>query len=476
MADPATADAVGATGGSKPRGRNVSRRALIAGGLAAPLIVKRHVLGGAGYQAPSDTLAIAAVGIGGMGQHYLEGCKKERVVALCDVDHRFAGGVFARYPDARRYVDYREMLEKEADRFDALIIATPDHTHAIIQLAALRMGKHVYSAKPLTHTIHEARLLRKAVEQARVITQTSVQSCASEGACGTTEILMSGVLGPIHEVHVWTPHPVYPCGLQRPKEAPPVPEGLAWDLWLGPAPARPYHPAYHPAAWRAWWDFGTGNVGDMACHSFHVFFNALGLGERSPATVYAYRSYHRAGVFLNVTPTPECESHANVVTWEFPASGPRPALAVHWYDGGMRPLRPPELDHRRPMPEAGLLFVGEKGKMLSGFSGGGDLLLPESRFRDFQRPPKTLPRTIGHYIEWTQGCKTGKPASCPMDYGAWLTEMALLGTLALRTSPTEPAYGHPAAVLEWDAAAMRVTNNDKANAALHPPYRQGWTL
>lgn len=456
---------------TRPR---ITRRAVVAGGLA-PLIVPRHVLG-RGYQAPSDTLTIAAVGIGGMGQHYLEGCKGERVVALCDVHHGFAAGVFAKYPEARRYVDFREMFDKEAKNFDALIVGTPDHTHALIQLAALAMGKHVYSAKPLTHTIAEARRVRAAVEKAGVITQTSAQSCASEEACGTTEILMSGVIGPIREVHVWTPHPCYACALQRPTDTPPVPDGMAWDLWLGPAPKRPYHPAYHPSSWRAWWDFGTGTVGDMGCHAFHVFYKALRLAERPPKAVYAYRSYVRPGAFLNVTPTPECESHANVVTWEFPAIGDMPALTVHWYDGGMRPMRPPELDRRRAMPESGQLFIGEKGKLMSGFTGGGDTLLPREQFRDYQRPPKTLPRSIGHYLEWTQGCKTGKPTSCPMDYGSRLTEMALLGTLALRSSPTEPAYGHPSSVLEWDSEAMRVTNHERANAFIDPPYREGWTL
>ena len=316
-------------------GRTFLRRAF-GKAAAAAMIVPRHVLGGSGYQAPSEALAIAAVGIGGMGQHYLQGCEHERIVALCDCDSRYAGPVFDRYSAARRYRNFREMFAKEADNFDALILATPDHTHALILMAALELGKHVYCAKPVTHNIGEARRVREAVTKAEVITQTSVQSAASGEARGTEEILRSGVLGPIREVHVWIPHPVYPCSLERPKDTPPVPEGLDWNLWLGPAPYRPYHSVYMPFKWRAWWDFGSGTVADMACHSFHVFFHALRLDERPPSTVTAYSSYHRdaSGRLLL---TRECESDTNQVSWQFPAIDDLPSLSLHWYDGGMPP-------------------------------------------------------------------------------------------------------------------------------------------
>jgi len=257
---------------------------------------------------------------------------------------------------------------------------------------------------------------------------------------------------------------------------------MDWDLWIGPAPYRPFHTAYHPVQWRGWWDFGSGTVADMACHSFHVFFKPLRFTERAPRTIYGYRSYRRpedtredrhAG--LEVIPTPECESHANMVTWEFPGIGDLPPINVHWYDGGMRPIRPAELDKRISMPASGILFVGDKGKMLSG-GGSQDLLLPAKDFRNFQRPPKTLPRSIGHYREWTQGCKTGKPTNCPMAFGAQMTEMALLGTIAIRVIPKKVGNGWPVKVLEWDAEAMRITNDEEANSYVNPPYRSGWSL
>jgi hypothetical protein len=368
------------------------------------------------------------------------------------------------------------MFAEEADRFDALIVGTPDHTHAVIVLAALKLGKHIYCAKPLTHNVYEARRVREAVLKAGVITQTSAQSAGSPASRGTEEILRSGVLGAIHEVHVWIPHPVYPCSLERPTETPPVPDGLNWDLWLGPAPHRPYHPAYMPFRWRAWWDFGSGTVADMACHAFHVFFKALKLDQRAPSTISAYSSYHRdsSGRLLL---TRECESDSNQVSWHYPAIEEMPELALHWYDGGMRPLRPVELARHLPMPESGVLYVGERGKMLSGFSGGGDVLLPAEKFKNYQRPAASLPRTADHYREWTAGCKTKTATSCPMEFGCQMTEVALLGTIALRTLvPDRARLGWPAKLLEWDSPAMRFVHNDEANSYVNPPYREGWTL
>jgi hypothetical protein len=213
----------------------------------APLFVPRHVLGGEGQQAPSDTLRIAALGIGGMGQNYLEGCRGERVVALCDLDHQLSAKVFEKYPDATRYHDFREMFDREADNFDALIIGTPDHTHTVILMAALQLGKHIYCAKPITHSISEARRVRDAVTKARhLVTKSSVQSSGTEGSRCTTELLNSGVIGPVRELHIWCDHPVYPCSVVRPTEQQTPPPGMDWDLWIGPAPYRPYHSAYHP--------------------------------------------------------------------------------------------------------------------------------------------------------------------------------------------------------------------------------------
>ncbi|TKJ38614.1 MAG: oxidoreductase [Planctomycetes bacterium B3_Pla] len=454
--------------------RGVSRRSLLAAGLAVPIIVPRHVLGGPGNQAPSDKLAIAAVGVGGMGQGYLESCRAEKIVALCDLDHNLSGKVFKRFPGARRYHDYRKMFDKEADNFDVLIIATPDHTHAILLMAAIKLNKHIYCAKPITHSIAEARKVRQAVLGAKhLVTKSSVQSSGTSPARSVTELLQSGAIGPVRELHIWCDHPAYPCSLVRPTQEQSPPPGMDWDRWIGPAPYRPYHSAYHPCNWRPWWDFGSGTVGDMACHTLHAYFRELQLG--APATVYSRSSIRHKGFFQFVS-TPECQSHANVVTWEFPARGEMPPLSVHWYDGGMKPHRPLELDPSLQLPSSGLLFVGEQGKMISGYSGGnpfgksrgiaGGLLLPEKKFRDFQQPAQTMNRCNEHYREWTQACKTGGTTVCPIDFGCEMTEMALLGALALRTKR----------VLAWDAKAMRVTNHKEANKFIDPEYRKGWSL
>lgn len=449
----------------------VTRRALIPG--TAALIVPRHVLGGPGYQAPSDTLNIAGVGVGGMGRRYLQNCESENIIALCDVDPGFAAKVFRRYPKAKVYADFREMLDKEKS-VDAVVVGTPDHNHAIVQMAALRLKKHVYSAKPLTHNLMELRTVMDAAREAKVATQMSVQSCAGDEAQTTAEILLSGVIGPVAEVHVWCDHPLYPAGQQRPAAQPGLPEGMDWNRWIGPAPYRAFHPLYHPWLWRSWWDFGTGTIGDMTCHGLHVFYEAMELG--APVSAHGSRTKMHGGLF-HMAPdgketlpplieTPECESYASMVTWDFPARGSHPPVRVHWYDGGLRPPRPLELDGRTPLPSAGLLFVGSKGKLLAGYSGGANRLLPEKQFRDFTAPPKTLRRTVGHYKEWILAAKGGPAASCNFAIGGQLTEVALVGTLAART----------ARYLEWNSAGLRITNDAPANALVNPPYRDGWTL
>ena len=462
----------------------VSRRHVVAAGLA-PLIVPRHVLGGPGYQAPSDTLAIAAVGIGGMGRNYLDGCKAEKIVALCDLDHNYAAKVFATYPAARRYHDYREMLDKEARNFDALIIATPDHMHAILLMAAIRMQKHIYCAKPIAHSVGEVRKVRQALLAAKgIVTKGSIQDSRTDYARSTTEILNTGVLGPIREIHIWTFHPIYPASLVRPTETMTPPPGMDWDMWIGPAPLRPYHKAYHPGNWRAWWDFGTADVGDMGCHTLHAYFEELHL--QAPSVIYGYRSTRWDDIAVQ-TPTPETEGSANMVVWEYPARDAMPPLKMHFYDGGIKPARPAELDRAIPMPNEGVLFIGDNGKLMSSYYGGnpfapfgrlaragapsalaGGLLLPASKFKDFEQPPKTLPRCekADHYTDWTRSCKKGVPTALPVEFACQLTEVALLGTLALRTEK----------VLEWDSASMRVTNQPEAHRFVQPPYRAGWKL
>lgn len=438
----------------------VSRRQLAP--LAAFTIVPRHVLGGQGRKPPGEKLNIAGVGVGGMGANYLRNCESENIVALCDVDQRVAAKTFARYPQARRYRDFRVMLEKEKG-IDAVVIGTPDHTHAAIAMAAMKLGKHVYCAKPMTRTLHEARLLAKTARETGVATQMSVQSCASDEACATAEWVQAGAAGTVREVHVWSDRPVWPQGLARPRDTVATPPGLDWDLWLGPAPERPYHPVYHPFNWRGWCDFGAGALGDMGCHTLHVIFRALNLA--APTAVDASATFvmqpappkgaDQAWMRARKASFPETFPMSSIVTWEFGG------VRVHWYDGGLKPPRPAELEPPAALGKSGILFVGDRGTLLSGFSGS-----PRMIGKTFVPPPKTLPRSTGHYQEWIAAAKGGPPANCNFDFGALLTETALLGAMAARLGRR----------LLWDAENGRVTNDAEANALAAPPYRAGWSL
>ncbi|MBV9678090.1 MAG: Gfo/Idh/MocA family oxidoreductase, partial [Acidobacteriaceae bacterium] len=310
-------------------------------------ILPRHVLGSSATSSPSDKLNIAAVGIGGMGRNYIAGCKSENIVATADIDDDLAAPVRAQYPQAKSYRDYREMLDKEKS-IDAVIIGTPDHSHAVIATAAIQLGKGVYCAKPMTRTIRECRAVMKAAEQAKVATQMSVQSCASDEACSTEEWIQAGAVGPVREVHVWTDRPVWPQAVTRPTETPAVPSSINWDLWLGPAPQRPYHPIYHPFNFRGWYDFGSGALGDMGCHAFHVIVRALNLVY--PTWVGADRTFNRIyapqekpePVWTRsvVAKHPETFPTASIVTWDLPARADKPPVRMTWYDGGLKPPRP----------------------------------------------------------------------------------------------------------------------------------------
>jgi predicted dehydrogenase len=401
-----------------------------------------------------------------MGAVYLRSCESENIVALADVDPVFAAKTFARYPQAARYQDFRELLDKEKD-IDAVVIGTCDHTHAIIAAAAMRQGKHVYCAKPMTRTVEEARLLARLAREKKVATQMSAQSCASDEACTTEEWVKSGVIGTVWEVHVWSDRPVWPQAVSRPTETPQLPPSCNWDAWLGPAPLRPYNPAYHPFMWRGWIDFGTGALGDMACHALHIVFRALDMGQ--PLRVQASTSRMVESsleledgewkLHPKITNTPETFPAASIVTWEFPS------VRLVWYDGGLRPARPRELEPGKSFGGHGILFIGTKGTILSGFT-GGPRLLPASANATFEAPAKTVPRSIGHYEEWISACKGGPPANCEFGFGAKLTETALLGVIAQRTGRT----------LEWDPAGMRFSNDPEATALLKGSYRPGWEL
>jgi len=456
-------------------GEGISRRNFLPGAgaaLTALTILPRHVLGGKSYRAPNERLNIAGVGVGGMGRNYLRNCETENIVALCDVDDNLAAKTFEGYPNAKTYRDFRIMLEKEKG-IDAIVIGTPDHTHAIVAMAGMQLGKHLYCAKPLTRTIHEARHLAKAAREAGVATQMSVQSSASDAACSTAEWVQAGAVGPVREVHVWTDRPIWPQGLARPAETFPVPSALGWDLWLGPAPARPYHPVYHPFRWRGWYDFGTGALGDMACHTLHVIFRALKLAY--PTSVYASSTFivepiieaknGSISVRHQKASCPESFPMSSIVTWDFPARGDLPAVRMHWYEGGLKPPGLLELDSGTAQPRSGILFMGDKGVLFSGFN-GGPRLIPETKHKAYTPPAKTIPRTIGHYQEWIEAAKGGKPANCNFDFGSLLVETALLGTIAIRTGKR----------LYWDAENGQITNDADANKYVNPPYRSGWSL
>ncbi len=422
-----------------------------------------------GAAAPSNRLNLAVIGVGarGIGLTNLKACAAENIVALCDVDFDYAASTFAAYPQARQYRDYRVMLEQQKD-IDAVIVATPDHSHAVITLAAMAAGKHVYCQKPLTRTIAEARRVAAAARQHRVQTQLGNQGHSSEHIRVLKEWLDAGVIGAVREVHAWTDRPVggQPWSTYavqaRPKDAPAVPATLDWDLWLGPAPFRPYHPDYHPLKWRAWYDFGTGSLGDMGCHVLDPAFWALDLG--APSTVQATTTHWEPAVSGETFP------RASIVRYQFPARRGRGPVALTWYDGRLMPPIPPELEPGRKLPNTGAMIIGEKGTILHGSHGASALrLIPESRMQALVRPPRTLPRVEGgHEQDWIRACKEGsggRPASSEFGYGAALTEFVLLGVAAIR---------RPNVRLEWDAAAARFTNSPEANALIDPPARAGW--
>ncbi|MBN1359846.1 MAG: Gfo/Idh/MocA family oxidoreductase [Sedimentisphaerales bacterium] len=453
----------------------ISRRAFVtaAAGAAAFTIVPRHVLGGPGDVPPSEKLNIAGIGVGGQGATDLLAVSSENIVALCDVDRRQAAETFKKHPGARRYSDFRVMLEKEGKNIDAVVVATPDHTHAVASMMAIKMGKHVFCEKPLTHSMDEARRIAGAAREAGVATQMGNQGHSGEGIRLICEWIWDGAIGPVREVHAWSTHPVWPQGLTRPAETPPVPDTLDWDWWLGPAPWRPYHPSYLPMFWRAWWDFGTGGLGDMGCHNLDPVFWALKLG--APETVEASCSIFVPTVTWDKTFNTESYPQASIVRYTFGARGDMPPLELTWYDGGLMPERPDELEDGRHMGDklGGVIFVGEKGKLTCGSYGNNPRLIPESRMRDYRRPERSIPRSMGHHAEWVAACKGDKPAGSNFDYAGPLTEMVLLGNIAVRMSLELQEKGLK---LAYDGPNMRITNLPEANKYLRRDYRAGWIL
>ncbi len=445
----------------------MSRRRFLSTSVRASLSFHIIPSGLIGRRAPSNRLNLACVGVGGFGAINLRACEGENIVALCDVDGTYAAETFAKYPKAKTYKDYRVMLEKEKD-IDAVIIATPDHSHAVITMAGMEAGKHVYCQKPLTHTVREARRITEAARRYDVQTQMGNQGHSSEHIRLLKEWIDDGAIGRVTEVHAWTDRPVggepwltFPVQAM-PKETPPVPAGLAWDLWLGPAPYRPYHPVYHPTTWRAWLDFGGGPLGDMGCHVLDPAFWALDLG--APESIQATSTHWEPEVGSQTYP------RASIVRYRFPARGNRLPIALTWYDGRLLPQIPDELEEGRTLPSTGAIIIGDQGKIVHGALGAdGMRLIPEKRMKEYNRPKKTLPRIQGgHEADWLRACREGaggKRPSSNFDYAGPLTETVLLGTVAIQIKDQR---------LEWDAETLRFKNSAKANELLHRAYRDGW--
>jgi predicted dehydrogenase len=463
----------------------VARRSFLRGAAlsaTAFMVVPGSVLGLRGAASANEKLNLAGIGIGGQGGEDLKHLESENIVALCDVDKNYAAHIFKKYANAKQFTDYRQMLD-EMKEIDGVVIATPDHHHAFASMAAFQHGKHVYCEKPLTHSVFEARQVAQAARNARLATQMGNSGQATDLTRRLCELVWGGAIGKVHEVHIWTDRPsnglfneYWPQGVARPRETPAVPDTLAWDLWLGPAPQRPYHPAYLPFKWRGWWDFGTGALGDIGCHSMDPVFRALKLG--APWSVEA------ASTRVNDETFPL----GSMVTYQFPArpAAPQsinvhtrglqgalaggvemPACKLVWYDGGLRPPRPEGLPDGTKMGETGRLLVGEQGFILN------NRVYPDDRAKDAEMIAKSIAPSVGHFQEWIDACKGGKSAGSYFDWAGPLAEAVLLGNVALRVQLREELTLRR---LLWDSAALKVTNLDEANRFVRPEYRTGWNL
>jgi predicted dehydrogenase len=429
---------------------------------AMPMIVPAHVVGADGQTPPSEKINLAAVGAAGMAGADLEGLTPgNNLVALCDVDRRYAAGSFKKYPNAKQYRDFRKMLDEVSKDVDAVLVATPDHCHAVAAMAAIQHGKHVYCEKPLAHSVYEVRQLMKAAKEKKVVTQLGNQGHSYGSIRDFVEWVRDGAIGKVHTIH---------CGcnavnsgidqLARLKEQHPVPDTLDWDLWLGPAQQRPYHPVYLPGSWRGWTPFGNGTVGDWTCHVVDPVFWALDLGI--PTTILAETTQYDFKTQGDAFPK------GDHITYEFPAKGSRGPITMHWYSGTMPIPRPPELEKEEKSVDTGAVVMGDKGTILYGSHGAGNVrLIPQAKMDAYKRPAKTIPRVRGHHQDWLEAIRKGGQSGSDFSYGGPLTEVAMLGVIALKM---------PGKKLEWDAAKMEFKNNAEANAWVKPPYRAGWSL
>ena len=454
---------------------SVSRRRFLktsAAAAGALVIVPSHVVSGLGHVAPSDKLNIAGVGVGGKGRQNLSNMASENIVALCDIDWQYAKGCFDTYPKAKRYVDFRKMLDESGKDIDAVVIATPDHTHAVIALAAMQSGKHVYVQKPLTHSVYESRVLLEASRRYKVVTQMGNEGHSFDAVSEVCELIWSGAIGEVTHVDAWTDRPIWPQGMMRPEQGMWLPEHINWDLFIGPAAMRPYHRAYHPWNWRGWWDFGTGALGDIACHLLDVVFAAMKLGH--PSAVEA------STTALNSESAPV----ASIVRYEFPARPKEgklnmPALSVTWYDGGLLPQRPNGLPDGDELgtDNNGIIFHGTKGVLHSGNYGVKHRLLPADKFANLPKPPARLRRIgLSHEMDFVRSCKESPdnrvlPLS-NFEYAGPLNEMVVMGNLAVRMKSLNKK-------LQWDGVNMRITNlsaTDEIKVANGIPHQEPRTL
>lgn len=429
---------------------NLSRRDFLKVSGAGATVLASGVwseLAAAESVSPNEKLNMGCVGTANRAAADINGVVSENIVALCDVDKNYLDRSKAKFPDARTYADYREMIDKEGDKIDAVTVGTADHNHAPATIRAIRAGKHVYCEKPLTHTVEESRIVAEAAKKHGVATQLGTQIHAGENYRRVVEVIQSGAIGDVTEVHVWVGKAW--GGGERPEGGQEPPDTLDWDLWLGPAPYRPYVPGrYHPAQWRRWWDFGQGTLGDMACHYMDLPFWALKL--RHPVSCEA------EGPEVH----PETCPLGLIVRYEFPERDGLPPVRFTWYDGN----RIPKTVAGERVPGSGVMFIGSQGKMFANY--GSYRLFPAEKYADFKPPAPSIPPSIGHHAEWIKACKDGSPTTCNFDYSGALTEAVLLGNVAYR-------IGEP---LEWDAKNLKATNCPAADKYISKKYRAGWEV
>ncbi|MGZ8920678.1 MAG: Gfo/Idh/MocA family protein [Limisphaerales bacterium] len=400
-----------------------------------------------GAESANEKLNIAIIGVANQGEYNLNNVASQNIVALCDVDENFLAKAAEKFPQAKKFSDFRRVIDEK--NIDAIVVATPDHTHAVATMAALKSGRHVYCEKPLTHTVSECRAIREAAKRSRKATQMGTQIHAGDNYRRVVELIQKKAIGTVQEVHVWVAGGY--GGKTLPMDTPPVPETLDYDLWLGPVPARPYHPAYIPFNWRHWWAFGGGTLADIGCHYMDLPHWALGL--KIPSTIEAEG------------PTPDRESPPTslIVRYHY-NEYKRGGIDLTWYHGGKRPERlnlPPEQAEKW---KSGILFVGDKGELLADYN--RNVLLPEEQFKDFMRPEPFIAKSAGHHNEWIEACKTGSKTTCNFDYSGALTEAVLLGNVAFRTGKK----------IEWDAKKLKAKNCPEADQFIQHHYRSGWKL